>query len=254
MKKIILLSSLLALSFPSIACESSPVNVLVVGDSQTGATWAKSYFGNFLQECLGEDFMIFGKGGSILSSWLGKGGLDNIQIIQRDSENKHLNLGQGEQVPLCKKRFAPMIDTFAPQKFMLFFGDNYIASSDEQIILETTKTLDLLEEKGIRSENCFFLTPTFEMEVATKRNVTRKNYENTLRISNAIKKASEGRCTIIDGLEIMKNSPYYLSNKLLKRVHIPGNNDCAGAASNDNIHICGEAARDLAEKVCQKLR
>ncbi len=252
--KTILLISFLTLSSPSFACDFAPVKVLVVGDSQTGATWAKSYFGNFLQECLGENFMIFGKGGSILSSWLGKGSLDNIQIIQRDPKNRHLNLGLGDQVPLCKKRFAPMLDTYSPEKLLLFFGDNYIASTDEQIILETKKTLDLLQEKGISADNCFFLTPTFEMEVATKRNVSRKNFDNTLRITNAIKKASEGRCTILNGLEIMENSPYYLTNKLLKRVHIPGNLDCAGAASNDNIHICGEAARDLAVKICERLR
>jgi len=52
----------------------------------------------------------------------------------------------------------------------------------------------------------------------------------------------------------MQTSPYLLGNKLLKRVQIPSLPGCSGAASNDNIHVCGEAARDLAYRVCKQLQ
>jgi hypothetical protein len=252
MKKIFVLISLITYQLSWANC-LGPIDVLVVGDSQTGATWSKSYFGNFLQSCLEGTFTIYGKGGSTPGSWLGKGGLDQIEIIQRDQDESHLNIGAGESVPLCKKRIASMLETHQPKKVLFFFGDNHIASSDEEIIKETELLMKTVNEKGVSPENCFFLTPTFEMEIKTKRNVSRKNLLNTERITQAIRSGIQSRCQLIDGVEIMKSSSYFDGKELLKRVQVEGKIGCAGAASNDNIHICGEAAKDLALKICQTL-
>ena len=61
MKGIIILIALFALN--SIACDYRYYDVVVVGDSQTGAFWAKSYFGNFLANCIEGEFKIYGRGG-----------------------------------------------------------------------------------------------------------------------------------------------------------------------------------------------
>jgi hypothetical protein len=113
--------------------------------------------------------------------------------------------------------------------------------------------MNVTMEKGIASQNCFFLTPTYEMQVATKRNVSKKYLANTQRINAAIKKAIADRCQVLDGLEIMKESPYFDGKELLKRIQVEGKTGCAGAATNDNIHICGMAAKDLAERVCDRI-
>lgn len=236
------------------ACDPTPVDILLIGDSQTGASWSKSYFGNFVQQCLGQSFAIYGRGGTVPASWIGKGGLDNVETIQRDPEHNQLNIGSGDLVPLCKKRLPSMIETHRPKKLVLFFGDNLIANSDEEIVSQIDKAMNTISANGVSPKDCFFITPTYEMEVATKRNVTRKNFENTYRINQAIKETIEGRCAFLDGLDLMQTSPYLLENKLLKRVQIPGLAGCSGAASNDNIHVCGEAARDLASRVCKQLQ
>ena len=230
-----------------------PIDTLVLGDSQTGGAWSKSYFGNFLPTCLKDDFIILGKGGSIISNWLARGGLENIEIIQRDNQNTHMSIGVGDQVPICKKRLSPMIDAYRPKKVLFFFGDNYIANSDQEIIKDAELLVKSLDEKNISRDECYFLTPTYEMQIQTKRNVPRKNLANTLRIRDALKKGLNDRCNFIDGLEIMKDSAYFDGKELLKRVQIEGKTGCAGAASNDNIHICGEAAKDLALKMCKIL-
>jgi hypothetical protein len=250
MKKLSLLIIFFALNV-SWGCESNPVDILLVGDSQTGASWSKSYFGNFVQECLGDSFTVYGRGGTSPSSWVGKGNLDNVETIMRSPIHRQLNLGSGDQVQLCQKRLLPMIEAHKPKKLLLFFGDNLIASSDEEIVSQLEKTMKTIEESGLSPKDCYFLTPTYEMEVATKRNVTRKNFENTLRITLAIKKTIIGHCQHINGLELMKSSAYLTKNQLLKRVEIPGLTGCGGAAVNDNIHVCGQAARDLANKVCE---
>ncbi len=230
-----------------------PADTLVLGDSQTGGSWSKSYFGNFLQTCLKDEFIVFGKGGSVLSDWLGKGGLENVEIIQRDPLNSHLNIGIGEQVPLCKKRLSPMVDAYQPKKIVFFFGDNYIGNTENEIIKDAELLVKTLDEKNISSTNCYFLTPTYEMQVQTKRNVPRKNLANTQRIRDALRKGLNGRCQFLDGLELMKSSAFFDGKELLKRVLIEGKPGCSGAAGNDNIHICGEAAKDLALKVCDIL-
>jgi hypothetical protein len=253
MKKIFFCLLLASKSILAQDCHG-PIDLLVLGDSQTGATWSKSYFGNFLQECLNESFVILGKGGSIPGSWIGKGGLDQIEIIQRTPKSDHQNIGSGEMVPLCKKRLDPMLKSYLPKKVLFFFGDNYIASSDEMITQDIGQFAKTLEQNFISKENCFFLTPTFEMEVKTKRNVSRKNIANTLRINQIIKNNLDNKCQMIDGIELMKDSPYFDGKELLKRVQIQDRIGCAGAAMNDNIHLCGAAAEDMAKRICQVIR
>jgi hypothetical protein len=59
-----------------------PIHTLLfLGDSQTGATWSKTYFGNYLQQCLNGDFKIYGQGGSVVRTWM-NGGLENIDIVE----------------------------------------------------------------------------------------------------------------------------------------------------------------------------
>ena len=253
MKKIFFCLFILSKSLFAHECQG-PISLLVLGDSQTGATWSKSYFGNFLQECLSEDFVILGKGGSIPGSWIGKGGLDQIEIIQRTPESDHKNIGSGEKVPLCKKRLDPMLKSYLPKRVLFFFGDNYIASSDEMIAQDINQFATTLEQNFISKENCFFHTPTYEMEIKTKRNVSRKNLANTMRINQIIKNNLENKCQVIDGLELMKDSPYFDGKELLKRVQIEDRIGCAGAAMNDNIHLCGAAAEDMAKRTCQMMK
>ncbi len=230
-----------------------PKDFLVLGDSQTGATWARSYFGNFLQECLKGDFIIFGKGGSNPSSWYGQGKLANVEIIKRDSTTPHQNMGVELRLPLCQKRVNHMIDEYRPKKILFFFGDNMIASNDEEIKKEMNGLLSIIDNKKIQREDCYFLTPTYEMEVKSNRNVSRKNLANTSRISRIIFNAIENKCQHLDGLDIMKDSSYFDGKELLRRVPIEGKPGCSGAAENDNIHVCGEAAKDFAERVCLKI-
>jgi hypothetical protein len=238
----------------------SSVDLLVLGDSQTGATWSKSYFGNYLQMCLKDqvsetgDFVIYGRGGTQPQHWVKNKGLDKIETIQRDQDNNHKNIGSLEAVPLEKKRIGPMLQTLQPKKVLLFFGDNLLVDSHETILGQFKEILSFIKSNKISSADCFLLTPTFEMEVKSKRNVTYKNIENTKKVIAAIKIAAVGSCQVIDGLEVMKESPYYLSPNLLKRVDVAGRNGCTGGSSNDNIHICGESARYLAQAVCNKLK
>ncbi len=246
---------LFTISFPIFAqaeC-AGPVDLLIVGDSQLGATWSKSYTGNFLQHCLKGNFVVYARGGSIPGNWLGQGGMDQIETIQRDPQNEHLNIGSLEKIPLCKKRILPMLSSHLPKKVMFEFGGNYIAQSDEFIANDIRHLMATLDSQGISQENCFFLHQTYEMEVETKRNVPLKNIENTQRILAVISKAINGRCQIINGLEVMKDSPYFDGKEHLKRIAIEGRSGCMGAAVNDNAHVCGEAARDFAERICHIL-
>ena len=59
---------------------------------------------------------------------------------------------------------------------------------------------------------------------------------------------------MINGVDLMRSSDLLLQTQLLKRVQSDAMSGCLGAAGNDNIHVCGEAARDLAERVCGLLR
>lgn len=230
-------------------CPSS-VDVLVVGDSQSGATWSKSYFGNFIASCLSGNFVVYGRGGTVPANWLGTGGMDHIETIQRTSTNQHQNIGAGEKVPLCKKRIGPMLAAHTPKKVLFQFGGNMINSADEVVTKQIDRLMVSAVENGIQAQDCFFLMPTYEMEVGSRRNVPHRNLSNVQKINGLISGAIAGRCQLIDGVELMKNSPYFDGKELLRRVPIEGLPGCAGAAVNDNVHVCGEAARDLAERVC----
>ena len=229
------------------------VDLLIIGDSQFGATWSRGYAGNFLQQCLKSNFVLYARGGTIAGNWIGTGGMDQIETIQRDPLNEHLNIGAKEKVPLCKKRLESMLETHAPQRILVEFGGNYNAQPDEFIAQDIRKLIKVLQTKNISKENCFFLHQTYEMEVATKRNVPHKNYENMKRVGNVIQKTIEEACQFIDGFELMKNSPYFDGKELLKRIPIEGRPGCMGAAANDNAHLCGEAAKDFASRVCSIL-
>ncbi len=232
---------------------SSPVDLLIVGDSQFGATWSKSYTGNFLQQCLKGNFVLYARGGTVPGNWLGKGGMDQIETIQRDPLKEHLNIGAGDKVPECKKRIGPMIEAHSPRQVMFEFGGNYIAQSDEFIRKDINLLMETVTAKGISPENCFFLHQTFEMEVATKRNVPLKNLDNIKRIRNVIQTSLQNRCQFLDGMDLMKDSPLFDGKELLRRIPIAGRGGCSGAASNDNAHVCGEAAQDFAQRVCHVL-
>lgn len=248
-----ILLSIVSLSLRAQSECTGPVDLMVVGDSQFGATWSKSYTGNFLQHCLKGQFVVYARGGTIASNWLGKGGMDQIETIQRDSQNEHLNIGSQGSVPLCKKRISPMIDAHLPKKVLFEFGGNYIAQTDEFIANDIKLLMETVKSKGISEKNCFFLHQTYEMEVATKRNVPLKNIQNIKRILSVISKELEGRCQLINGLELMNESAFFDGKELLKRIPIEGRSGCMGAAMNDNAHICGEAARDFAERICHIL-
>ena len=243
------------------ASEPKALDLLVIGDSQTGASWSNSYFGNFFQACLKspsetpQDFVIYGRAGTEPNDWLGNpAGLDSTETIQRDSDHNQLNIGSGEDVPLYKKRLPEMLETHHPKRVVVFLGDNMLTESTAEISTQFTSFLKVLFAHEIQAKDCFFITPTFQMEVATKRNVPSKNFVNTLKVIQAIKQAIQDKCTVLDGTEIMKKTSYYLDNDTLKRVLIPGLAGCSGASANDNVHICGEAARELANQVCATLR
>jgi len=230
------------------------VHLLIVGDSQSGATWSKSYLGNFLASCLEGDFVVYARGGTVPGNWLGVGGMDHIETIQRDPLDNHLNIGSKENVPLCKKRIAPMLEAHAPKKILFQFGGNMISLADEEVEKQIDRLMKTVSEGHIASENCFFLTPTYEMAVATNRNIPQRNLQAVIRIHDLISRSINGRCQIINGVELMKNSPYYDGKELLKRVLVDGLSGCGGAAANDNVHVCGEAAKDMAQRVCDYLK
>lgn len=241
--------------FQAVAQSRTPLDLLIVGDSQVGATWSRSYLGNFLPSCLNGNFVIYGRGGTVLGNWLGKGGMDKVETIQRNPLHSHLNLGANEVVPLYKKRIEPMLLEHDPKRVVFEFGGNYIG---ETINLTKIKTdvralMKVIADNKIDQENCFFLTPTFEMQVATKRNIPHHNLKGVIIVRDLIKSLIKGSCTHIDGLDVMKESDYFDGKEFLKRIPIAGKPGCSGAASNDNVHVCGEAAKELAERVCERI-
>lgn len=247
--------ALLSLLFsPQILANcSGPVDLLAVGDSQIGATWSRSYFGNFLPTCLKGNFIIYGRGATTLGNWLNSGGMDHIETIQRDNESTHINLGANQKVPICKKRIEPMLTGHQPRKVLFEFGGNYISNPSLDVKKNIEELMALISKNNISAENCYFLTPTFEMEVESRRSVPQRNLTNVQIVTEKIQTALAGRCQHISGIELMKSSPYFDGKELLKRIPIQGLVGCTGAASNDNVHVCGEAAKDLAERVCQIL-
>lgn len=256
--KLFLFLGLILTSSSSFAwrCRAEKVNVLVIGDSQTGTPNSKSYFGNFLQQCLknkGESFVTYGRGGTRPIHWLDNSDMDLVTTIQRDNFNEEKNIGWGKMVPLCKRRLAPMLRRHSPQKVLVFFGDNLLLHPQDYIASQSKKMVEVIRSTGIPFNECFFLTPTYEMEVESQRNMPGKNLDNTKAVNAIIKAAVGNRCQVIDGLELMENSPLLLESKLFKRSQSTGQTDCFGKSANDNIHFCGDAAQEMANKVCDIL-
>lgn len=224
----------------------------MVGDSQIGATWATSYTGNFLQQCLKGDFVMYGRGATVPGNWIDQGGMDQIETIQRDPKNKHLNLGSKEMVPLCKKRLSHMLAAHTPKKVLLSFGGNYIGKTidEAKVKKEIIRTIDIVQSHGITYEQCFFVSPTFEMEVATQRNIPHRDLEAVKKVTEIIRPLLQDKCQLIVGTTLMQDSVLLTGKNYLRRVQVPGTNGCLGAAQNDNVHICGEAAAEMAHKLC----
>jgi hypothetical protein len=227
-------------------------DLLVVGDSQIGATWASSYVGNFLQQCLKGDFVIYGRGATVPGNWIDQGGMDQIETIQRDPFNKHLNLGSKEQVAACKKRLEQMLAAHTPKKILLSFGGNYIGKTIdfEKIQKEIIRMLQIIQGHGITYQQCLFVSPTFEMEVANQRNIPHRDLSAVLKVTDFIRPILKDKCQLLEGVKLMQDSVLLNEKKILKRLSIPGTTGCAGSAVNDNVHICGEAAQELAHKLC----
>ncbi len=247
---------LILLTFISLNVSASCLpgkDLLVIGDSQLGATWATSYTGNFLQQCLKGDFVIYGRGATVPGNWIDQGGMDQIETIQRDSENKHLNLGSKDQVPLCKKRLSPMLAAHTPKKILLSFGGNYIGKTidEAKVKKEIIRTMEVIQSHGLTQEQCFFVSPTFEMEVATQRNVPHRDLVALMKVTDIIRPLLKDKCQLVEGTTLMQDSALLNEKKHLRRVQVPGTNGCLGAAQNDNVHICGEAASEMAHKLCE---
>lgn len=234
-------------------CNGQETDLLIIGDSQTGATWGRHYYGNFLQQCLrdrGLNFRIYGRGATQPIHWLTNARLDMIETIMRDPDQNQVNLGKGEVVPECQKRLPQMLKTHGPKKFIAFFGDNLLGQSKAVIASQFSQMVKVVSDFGIGRENCYILTPTFEMEVTSKRNVPGKNLKVTQEISAVAVEAIEGKCQHLSGLDLMINSSL-LKGEFLSRIQAPPAQDCFGAAANDNLHLCGEAAKELASRVCE---
>ena len=177
--------------------------------------------------------------------------MDHIETMERTPDNIHHNIGAGEVVPECKKRIGPMLDSHLPQKILFQFGGNMIGLTDAEIAKQINQLMSEITVRGMESSQCYFVTPTFEMAVTDHRNVPTRNLAAVLRVTKLIQTAINDRCQLISGIELMKESPYFDGKELLNRVQIPGLAGCAGAASNDNVHVCGEAAKDWAQRVCE---
>ncbi len=236
-------------------CTGSEVNLLVLGDSQTGGSWATSYFGDFLQSCLSRrkelTFAVYARGGTQMDQWTNSAALDSIPTVYRDPVTPRKILGK-QEVPLCLKRASSLIKIHQPEFILLQFGDNLLSLDVSAIEVQTNRLLKVVEEAGIDRRHCYFATPTYEMAVESRRNVPAKNIQNTMKVRNAIEKATLKRCTLLDGTKLLAGSPI-LNRGVLERILVPGTTGCAGAARNDNTHACGEAARAWAEAICKSL-
>jgi hypothetical protein len=194
---------------------------------------------------------MYGRGGTQPIHWINNPGMDKIDTIKRDPLNNSINLGHN--VPVCQKRFKDMINTHRPKKVFVFFGDNVLDLPASQITSQFESMTKIIKDQGYDSEDCFVMTPTYEMSVVSRRNVPYKNFANTRKVIEAARKAVGDRCQFIDGLELMKNSKYLLPTNVFARIESVGMLCTWGQSGNDNIHVCGEAAQEMAQKVCDKL-
>lgn len=238
-------------------CPVEKTDHVIIGDSQNGATWSTSYFGNFFQKCLAEQsesFVSYARGGSTPAHWVSHAGNDRIATLMRNNSTSGKQLVTSE-LPLCQKRLKEMIAGHQATKVTIFLGGNLTGSSEATVKSQFNSLLQQVAVNNIAPENCTLITPTYEMAVATHRAVANRTLENTKKIINGIKSAAQGKCKVIDGLEVMKNSSLFDASKnTLKRIGVEGTAGCLGANRNDNIHLCGEAAKEYANKVCQLLR
>jgi hypothetical protein len=254
-----LMISITLIGSPSTAgtanCTGPQVDLLILGDSQTGGSWATSYFGDFLQKCLAQKrhlrFAAYARGGTQMTQWVQSKALDHIPTVYRDAETPRKILG-GKEIPVCWKRARSLIEIHRPTGVLLQFGDNLLSLDATTTETQTKDLLKIVEAAGIPPERCFFATPTYEMAVQAKRNVPAKNLANTLKVRSAIERASKGRCTLVDGTALLAASPL-LDRDLLARVPVEGTTGCLGKAVNDNTHTCGAAARAWAEAVCSAI-
>ena len=177
----------------SKACENKVHDVVDIGDSQTGAFWAKSYFGNFLANCLEGEFKVYGRGGTQPVHWISSSRMDKIPTIQRDRYHFHKNIGKNKKVPLCKKRVKQILETHQPKKILFFFGDNS-PSRSKKYRRQFSRLAQIAKDFGLSKERCFILTPTYEMEVKNKRNSKHKNLRNTLKVIKSAIRGASDRC------------------------------------------------------------
>ncbi len=246
-----------AFAFAEADCAGEKVDLLVLGDSQTGGYWSSSYFGDFFQKCMSKhasamSFAVYARGGTQPIHWVSSDRLDHIPTVFRDMNHARSNIGSVE-VPVCKKRLDSLFKIHQPRKVLFVFGDNLVSATPQQIETQYLDMVQLVIKAGILPENCYLLLPTYEMQVEKVRHVPQKNLFNTLKVNTAVKAAMSGKCQILDGLDAMKSS-VLLVGEVLKRVGVEGTTGCFGAAADDNIHYCGEAARELAEKACDWIR
>jgi hypothetical protein len=233
-------------------CREKKVDLLVIGDSQTGTVGSKSFFGNFIQKCLNakvKRFVTYGRGSTRPEHWLYSDELDKVTTIRRDPQHEEVNLGWGAMVPDCKRRLEPMMKAHRPNKVLAFFGDNFLLHPSESIAKQSQDLVRVIRSHGISFENCYFLTATYEMQVPATPRFPHKTLKNTMDVDFAIRQAIGDQCQVIDGLDLMRNSLLLVDSRL-KRVQPEGQADCFGKSENDNIHYCGEAAKEMANKVC----
>ena len=252
---ILVLSPFVSIHSLAWPCREKKVEILAIGDSQTGTVGSKSYFGNYIQQCLkaqGKRFVTYGRGSTRPEHWLYSDTLDQVTTIKRDFQHEEVNLGWGAMVPECKRRLEPMLRAHRPKKVLAFFGDNFLLHPASEIAKQSQELVQVIRSHGISFENCFFLTATYEMQVPATPRFSHKTLKNTMDVDFAIRQAVGDQCQVIDGLEVMKDSPLLVDSKL-KRVQSDGHTDCFGKSENDNIHYCGDAAKELADQVCERL-
>lgn len=233
-------------------------DLVIIGDSQIGATWSRSYIGNYLNECLKHEsnlnYVIYGRGATTIGNWIDRTHLDHIEVIQRTRSNPHENIGAHQAVPMCKKRLDSILKSHLPQTLVLSFGGNWIGQDEKVIRQEINKAVNIINKQSATLAKCYFITPTFEMAVDQRRSVPRRTLEAVKQVTEIIHEQLQGHCQLINGVDLMADSSLLdKKTNTLKRIPIPSDTGCSGAAVNDNVHVCGEAAREMAYKICEKI-
>jgi hypothetical protein len=77
-----------------------------------------------------------------------------------------------------------------------------------------------------------------------------RDLKNVKRITKVISENLQGRCQLIDSVELMKDSEFFDGKEFLKRVKIEGLLDAVGPAVNDNFHVCAACYSGLGGKIC----